>query len=213
MRPSTTEPLIIAVASLKGGVGKTTTSIHLAGVLAQAGQRVMVADGDRIRTSTAWARGGRLPFEVAPVTALARARDYDVIVLDTQGGADDVELLELARTADLTLLPTSSDINGLDGATQTAEVLRSGGVSPARYAALLTMVRPGGMKAIQARKGLQAQGLPVLQNTVRLSEAFRDAANSACLVRDLRTDVAAKCWRDYEQMTEEVVQRIVQGRA
>ncbi|SMB86413.1 Transposase DDE domain-containing protein [Deinococcus hopiensis KR-140] len=128
-----------------------------------------------------------------------------VVVLDTHGGPDNTELLEFARTADLTLLPTTPDINGLDGAAQTAEILRSGGVSPRSYMALITMVRPGGMKKIEARRGLKEQNVPVMTATVRISEAFRDATNAAVLVKDLRTDIAGKCWRDYEAVAGEVL--------
>ena len=209
MTNSQTGPLVIAVVGLKGGIAKTTSAIHIAGVLALAGQRVLLADGDRIRTSTAWARGGHLPFTVAPVTALARARDYDVVILDTQGGPDNTELLEFARSADLTVLPTTPDINGLDGAAQTAEILRAGGVEPERYCALLTMVRPRGMKELQARKGLAAQGIAVLGPSVRISEAFRDAANAAMLVRDVRGEMAVRCWRDYQDVTAAMMAKIV----
>ena len=208
MTNSRTGPTVIAVVGLKGGIAKTTTAIHLAGVLALAGQSVLLADGDRIRTSTAWARGGNLPFTVAPVTALARARDYDVVILDTEGGPDNTELLEFARNADLTVLPTTPDINGLDGAAQTAEILRAGGVEPERYCALLTMVRPRGMKELQARRGLMAQGITVLGPSVRISEAFRDAANAATLVNEVRGEVAARCWKDYQDVTAAVISAI-----
>ena len=204
-------PLVVAVAGLKGGIAKTTTCIHLAGVLADAGQKVLLADGDRIRTSTSWARSGLLPFTVAPVSSLARARDYDVVILDTEGGPDNTELLEFARTADLTVLPTTPDINGLDGAVQTAEILRTGGVTTDKFVCLLTMIRPKGMKEILARKALQDQGITVMTSAVRLSEAFRDAANSAVLVRDLKTDIAQKCWKDYEAVTTELIHRLSQG--
>lgn len=202
-------PLVISVASLKGGVGKTTTAIHIAAHLALAGQRVLLADGDRIRTATAWARGGHLPYPVLPITALARGvSQYDAVVMDTEGGVENGKLVEYAQSSDLIVLPTSPDINGLDGASQTAEVLRAGGVPASQSAALITMVRPRGMKDIQARKGLAEMGLPVLNASVRISEAFRDASNAAVLVRDLKTDMAQRCWKDYEAVTLELLSMI-----
>ncbi|ULH14150.1 ParA family protein (plasmid) [Deinococcus sp. KNUC1210] len=212
MTSTQTGPLVISVASLKGGVGKTTSAIHIAAHLALAGQKVLLADGDRIRTATAWARGGHLPFPVLPITALARGvAQYDAVVMDTEGGVENGKLIEYAQTSDLIVLPTSPDINGLDGASQTAEVLRSGGIAPQRYAALMTMVRPGGMKDIQARRGLNDLGVPVLKTGVRISEAFRDASNAAVLVRDVKSEVAARCWRDYQDVTAEVIARIGGG--
>ena len=206
-------PLVISVASLKGGVGKTTSAIHIAAHLALAGQAVLLADGDRIRTASAWARGGHLPFPVLPMTALARGvAQYDAIVMDTEGGVENGKLLEYALTSDLIVLPTSPDINGLDGASQTAEVLRGGGTPAGRFAALMTMVRPGGMKDLQARKGLRELGVPVLRTGVRISEAFRDASNAATLVRDVKSEVALRCWRDYQEVTAELLSLISGGR-
>jgi chromosome partitioning protein len=64
-------PLVVALASLKGGVGKTTSAVHIAAHLAFAGERVLLADGDRIRTATAWGRSGNLPFTVGGMASLS----------------------------------------------------------------------------------------------------------------------------------------------
>ena len=41
---------IIAIVNQKGGCGKTTTTVNLAGCLAAAGERVLVVDMDHRRT-------------------------------------------------------------------------------------------------------------------------------------------------------------------
>ncbi|MFB9081254.1 ParA family protein [Deinococcus wulumuqiensis] len=62
--------LLISLASLKGGVGKTTSAIHIAGHLSKQGRGgVAVVDRDRTRSATSWSRSGNLPFFVGTVLA------------------------------------------------------------------------------------------------------------------------------------------------
>ncbi len=42
----TDKPIVIAVSNQKGGVGKTTTSVNIAGILAQGGLQVLLVDCD-----------------------------------------------------------------------------------------------------------------------------------------------------------------------
>ena len=203
--PALSGPLVFGLASLKGGVGKTTSAVHLAGALANEGLNVVLVDGDRIRTATAWGSREALPFRIVPPAGLARAGQYDALIVDSAGGLDAVELLELARTCDLLLLPSPADLSGLDGVGQTVELLSAGGIPSTRYAALLTRVRPGA-RAEQARAGLHSLGVPTLSAQVRESVAFQDAINSGVLVADVKhSKTAEAAWQDYREVAAELV--------
>lgn len=114
--------MLVAITSLKGGAGKTTTAIHLAAVAAADGLDVVVLDADRERSAFEW--GGRItsaPFRVvaAEPNRLARqARDLSparIVIIDTP--PNDREVLKTAAAvADHVLVPvrpTGLDVNRL----------------------------------------------------------------------------------------------------
>jgi len=55
--------MIVTIASFKGGVGKTTTALHLAAYL-QTKAPTLLVDGDLNRSALDWAARGSLPFKV-----------------------------------------------------------------------------------------------------------------------------------------------------
>ena len=117
--------LLISLASLKGGVGKTTSAVHIAGQLAKRDiGGVAVVDRDRTRSATSWSRGGKLPFFVGTQDAvMRRAVDFSALVIDSRGGLENDELLEMAEASDFLLLPTNVEYMSLDAMAQTAEAL------------------------------------------------------------------------------------------
>ena len=46
--------ILVAVADIKGGVGKTTTAMLIAGCLARRGEHVTVLDADNTGGATLW---------------------------------------------------------------------------------------------------------------------------------------------------------------
>jgi chromosome partitioning protein len=89
---------VVVVGNLKGGSGKSTLVINLAGALASTGRRIAILDCDPQGTTSSWARRGNggIPVRFEPlrnlngavgwlVTAGELRRDVDVLLVDLPG--------------------------------------------------------------------------------------------------------------------------------
>ena len=132
--------MIVTVASFKGGVGKTTTAVHLAAYLQSSGGTMLV-DGDPNRSATKWAKRGRFPFQVIDHRqGIRRAGDFVHSVIDTEAHPSRDDMEALAEGCDLLIIPSTPDRLSLDALVDTVTVLQSLGSK--RYRILLTMVPP-----------------------------------------------------------------------
>jgi len=137
-----TAAMNIVVSNVKGGVGKTTTSVYLAASAVEQGYAsVLLVDADRQASSAEW-------FEDNPVEGVdlveapsertvtrAMADSDSVVVVDTPPGDERI----VKARADAGIVPT-----------------RAGGVEPTRVAATLEMVPDGipyGIVVCAARLG------------------------------------------------------------
>lgn len=109
---------IISVANQKGGAGKSTLAMLLAGVYAHRGWKVLVVDADPQATATRWASAAPEdePFP-ATVSGLAAAGekihrevrkyvgDYDIIFIDCPPAVESPVPMSSFMIADLVLVP------------------------------------------------------------------------------------------------------------
>lgn len=126
-------PIIVSVANLKGGVGKSTIAINLAGAL-QSKRRVVLIDADQQGTAAAWASAGRLPFPVEhmPLEGQREARrlidrvmslQADYILIDCPphvGSATETAI----GLSDIVLIPIFSGLADLRATESAVELVR-----------------------------------------------------------------------------------------
>ena len=172
---------VVAVASRKGGAGKSTVAANLATALREAGEDVVLLDTDPQGTLARWAeaRPGsapRLDFEApsgwrGPQSVDRRRQRPGFVVLDTPPHADTDSRLAI-RAADLVLIPLQPslpDLWAIDATLATAAAERRPVVL------LLNRVPSQGKLRDEVAAALAARKLPVLPAPLGNRTAYASA--------------------------------------
>jgi chromosome partitioning protein len=194
--------MVISVASYKGGVGKTTTAIHLAAYFQSRGPTLLL-DGDLNRSSLRWAEPGKLSFKVVDHRQAAmHISRYEHVIVDTQARPDEPDMKVLADSCDLLVLPCTPDAISLQVLGDTVEALKK--IGAANFRVLLTIIPPRPNRdGEEARSYLSGCSIPTFAGGIRRLVAFQRAALEGVTVADI--DRQNLGWADYANVGDQIV--------
>ncbi len=187
--------VIISFVNQKGGVGKSTLSVHCAVWLFEKGFSVALYDADWQRSSSTWMAAAEPeittdriqdPAEVhhVPHQIAALARRHDFVICDGPGGLGEVSrtLIVLSHLALFPITPSYLDVKSVQAA-----------VSSLDYAEAITHHRTPGIllhNKIRKRSALTRDlvevaptlGVSYSETGIRDLDAFKDAAQRKTVV-------------------------------
>lgn len=100
----------ILIANPKGGSGKTTLSVNVAGYLASLGERVVMLDLDRQKSAALWL--ATRPDDLPPVHILESGKSHpdSWMVIDSPAGLHGKNLAHALKLADKIIVPVSPSL-------------------------------------------------------------------------------------------------------
>jgi chromosome partitioning protein len=213
---------IIAVVNQKGGSGKTTVSMQLAGAIARQGKKVLVVDADPQGTATRWAASAddTNPFP-ASVVGLSAANakvhrevkkfvdDYDCIIIDCPPAADSPVPQSALMIADIALVPIIPSPLDMWAAVGIRQVIHNvGDLNETLQARLvLNQCQPKTTLTQESLEILPKFGIVLAASQIQHRQVYRQSAVYGQTVHDMASK-AASAIKEIDSLKDEVCKLI-----
>lgn len=210
---------IISVVNQKGGSGKTTLSMQLAGSLARRGNKVLVVDADPQGTATRWAASAEdeKPFPASVVGLSAASTkvhrevrkfvdDYHYIIIDCPPAADSPVPQSALLVADLALVPVIPSPLDMWAAVGIREVIANVGDinEDLKSRLVINQLQPNTTLAKEATEVLPEFGIELCRTYMRQRQVYRQSAVFGQTVHDFGSK-AASAVEEIEALTDELL--------
>lgn len=193
---------VISFANPKGGAGKTTSALLLAGELAAKGARVAIIDADPERWISQWAKLPGKPGNIDIITDVTEdsvvdhiesaAAKAQFVIVDLEGTAS-LMVANAIGMSDLVVIPTQGASMDAKGAAKTIKLIRNQermarrsiphGILMTRTSAAVTS------RALRnVRDQLDKAGIDVFATSIVERAAYRDIFDYGGLLSDLTAD-------------------------
>ncbi len=206
--------MIIAVVNSKGGVGKSTVSVHLAAWLRAQGHSVVLADCDTQHSSSQWSNEADPTIKAVrlgnPDTILNElpgiSQDVDFVVADGPGSNTETSRALLLR-ADMAIVPCKASMLEVRALAKATEVLRQAqDIRAGKPEAIivLSMVGRNYRLTSDMKEAAATLRLPLAKTALTLRQIYADAPGQGKVVSDMgaRGQEAAS---EVEQLFREII--------
>jgi len=208
--------MIITLLNLKGGVGKTTLSIHLASTLSLAGKKVMLIDADAQQSAIHWAEVREDPqlFTVAGIPSNTIHKqvqllkpDYDFIIIDGPPRISNVSKSAIV-CSDLVLIPINPSPYDVWASSEIIDLLNDvkstiPDIKKIKAAFVINRKIQKTVIGRDVQEALQQYGIPILTTAVHQRVSYAEsAARGSSVIEEDPESIAGK---EIKELTEEVL--------
>jgi chromosome partitioning protein len=208
---------VISFVNQKGGVSKSTTSIHFTYWLLKQGKRVLLVDADAQQSSSQWVKGIEAVEVVCEVLStpdellekipiLAECCDY--LVVDGPASLSEATRAILFRT-DLAIIPVQPSGVDLRSSADTmrlvaqAQSVRGGQPQAALF--LSRAVKGTRLKEEAIALLEKNPGAVLLETTIHQKQAIADSSGQSATVWDMAGKPAADSAEEYDLLFKEIL--------
>ena len=206
--------MLIGILNQKGGVGKTTTAVHLAYWLKRKRKKTLVIDADSQKSSSQWLERIDMDYKIIddPEDVYEQSLDlsaqYDYVIVDAPGVLGDTSK-SILLAADLAIIPVQPTQLDIDSTEETLRIVRNAQRVRKGEPKTTIFLNRAEKRSILLREAQEVlsdiDGVGLLKSVVYRKTIISDAPGQGATVFDLSGASAKSAAQEYDQLFKEAM--------